>query len=127
MRGLGAFQRAQMRDTDPRVHELFIHLHQALDALEQMMLRPHWPTTEPRQEAASEKPAPAAPSIPADEPKLAYTVKEVRKLVGISTATLYKVFGRRELRTVKVGGRTLILAKDLQEWVDNLPSGRRRL
>jgi excisionase family DNA binding protein len=114
-----------MRDTDPRIHELFIHLRQALDALEQIMLRPHWPTTEPRQEAA--KRAPAAPSIPADEPKLAYTVKEVRKLVGISTATLYKVFGRRELRTVKVGGRTLILATDLQEWVDNLPSGRRRL
>jgi excisionase family DNA binding protein len=113
-----------MRDTDPRIHELFIHLRQALDALEQIMLRSHRPAAELRQEAVNEKPAPAAPTIPEDEPKLAYTVKEVRKLVGISTATLYKVFGRRELRTVKVGGRTLVLAKDLQEWLGKLPPAR---
>jgi hypothetical protein len=77
-----------MRDTDPRIHELFIHLRQALDALEQIMLWSHRPAAELRQEAVNEKPAPAAPTIPEDEPKLAYTVKEVRKLVGISTATL---------------------------------------
>lgn len=122
MRGLGAFQRAQMRDTDPRIHELFVHLRQALDVFEQIMLRPHRPTAELRQETTNEKPAPAPPTIPVDEPKLAYTVKEVRELVGISTATLYKLFGRRELRTVKVGGRTLILAADLREWLGKLPS-----
>jgi len=124
MRGLGDFQRAQMRDTDPRIHELFVHLRQALDVFEQIMLRPHRPTAESRQEAANEKSAPATPPIPADEPKLAYSVKEVRKLVGVGVATLYKVIGQGDLRTVKLGGRTLILATDLREWLGKLPSGR---
>lgn len=124
MRGLGAFQRAQMRDSDPRVNDLFIHLRQALDALEQIMLRPHRIVAEPKEDATKEKPAPAAPTIPTDDPKLAYTVKQVCKLVGVSVSTLYKVVERRELRTVKMGGRTLILASDLNEWLRKLPSTR---
>ena len=91
MRGLGAFQRAQMRDTDPRIHELFVHLRHALDTFEQIMLRPQRPAAEPAQEAGNEKSAPAAPAIPADDPKLAYRVKEICKLVGVSVGTLYRV------------------------------------
>jgi hypothetical protein len=34
VRGLGDFQRAQMRVTDPRIHELFRHLRQTLEILE---------------------------------------------------------------------------------------------
>ena len=124
MRGLGAFQRAQMRDVDPRVAELFGHLRRAFDTFEQIMLRPHRSSTEPKQEAANEKPLPVAPTMPTVEPKLAYSVKEVRKLVGVGVATLYKVIGQGDLKTVKLGGRTLILAKDLQEWLGRLPSSR---
>jgi excisionase family DNA binding protein len=123
MRGLGEFQRNQMSDIDPRVRDLFNHLRHALDAFEQIMLRPYTLTAEPKKAPIAETKVPA-PLIPADEPKLSYTVKEVRKLVGISTATLYKILGRRELRAVKLGNRTLILAKDLQEWLNNLPAMR---
>jgi excisionase family DNA binding protein len=121
MKGLGDFQRAQMRDIDPRVGEFFGHLRRALDALEQIMLRPHRPAKDLQHEVPVEKRAPAPPSVQPADPRLAFTVKEVRKLVGISNATLYKVIGRRELRVVKMGGRTLIMAKDLREWLDGLP------
>lgn len=121
-RGLGDFQRAQMRDTDPRIHELFNHLRHALDALEQINLRPYTQAAEPKAAAVETKTA--APLIQLEEPKLSYTIKEVRKLVGISTATLYKILGRRELRAIKLGNRTLILARDLQEWLNDLPAMR---
>jgi excisionase family DNA binding protein len=125
MRGLGEFQRGQMSDIDPRVRDLFDHLRHSLDAFEQIMLRPHKLTAESKMAPVAETKVPVpAPSIPADEPKLSYTVKEVRKLIGISTATLYKILGRRELRAVKLGNRTLISAKDLQEWLNNLPAMR---
>jgi hypothetical protein len=32
-----------MRDTDPRVHDLFKHLREALEILEQLMLHPRTP------------------------------------------------------------------------------------
>jgi excisionase family DNA binding protein len=111
-----------MRDTDPRIHELFNHLRHALDALEQINLRPYTQAAEPKAAAVETKTA--APLIQLEEPKLSYTIKEVRKLVGISTATLYKILGRRELRAIKLGNRTLILARDLQEWLNDLPAMR---
>lgn len=43
LRGLGDFQRAQMRDTDTRVHDLFKHLREVLEILEQLMLHPRTP------------------------------------------------------------------------------------
>ncbi len=125
MRGLGAFQRAQMRDVDPRLNELFTHVRQALDVFEQIMLRPYRATAvESEKEPAAKIPVSATPVIPEEDPKLAYTVKQVCKLVGISAATLYLILGRSELRAVKLGNRTLILAKDLREWLDKLPSMR---
>jgi hypothetical protein len=40
MRGSGNFQRTQMKRTDLRVNELFSHLRNAIDVLEQIMRRP---------------------------------------------------------------------------------------
>jgi predicted nucleic acid-binding Zn-ribbon protein len=37
VRGFGDFQRAQMRKQDPKVHDLFRHIRQTVDALEQLM------------------------------------------------------------------------------------------
>jgi len=65
MRGFGDFQRSQMRDTDPRVHQLFGHLRQAVDILEQLVLRP-WPSPAPasklpmQSETKKPEPSPAA-------------------------------------------------------------------
>jgi excisionase family DNA binding protein len=57
-------------------------------------------------------------------PKLSYTIKEVRKLVSISNTMTYRAISNRELRAVKFGNKTLILAKDLHDWLGNLPAMR---
>jgi hypothetical protein len=41
MRGLGQFQQAQMKGVDPRIGQLFHHIREVIDILEQMMLHPH--------------------------------------------------------------------------------------
>ena len=87
------------------------------------MLRPHRPAAESKRTIEVEIKS-SAPSIRPADLKLSYTVKEVCKLVGISAATLYLVLGRGELKAVKLGNKTLILAKDLEKWLDNLPAMR---
>ena len=89
-----------MRDTATRLPELFGHLRHAIELLEQITLRPHRSAAEPKRTTEVET-KPLRPSIPATDIKLSYSVKEVCKLVGISTATLYQVLGRRELKAVK--------------------------
>jgi excisionase family DNA binding protein len=49
-----------------------------------------------------------ASSQPAE---LAYTLREVQELVGISRSTIYLILGARELRAVKSGRKTLIWRK----------------
>jgi excisionase family DNA binding protein len=66
------------------------------------------------------------PPASLDPPKLAYTMKEVRKLIGIGRSTLYAAIGANEIRAVKYGRRTLILAKDLHAWLEKLPQLERR-
>jgi hypothetical protein len=51
MRGLGDFQRAQMRDADPRIPELFSHLRHATELLDQIASQPHGPAAEPKRSA----------------------------------------------------------------------------
>jgi excisionase family DNA binding protein len=120
MRGFGRFQRAQMRNVDPRVGQLFDHLRGAVDILEQVMLRPH-------DQAAAGQPKPKIADSPPDAPvpssyaKLAYTIRDVQELVGISRSAIYLAIGANELRAVKSGSRTLVLAQDLQAWLKSLP------
>jgi excisionase family DNA binding protein len=114
-----------MRDTDPRLNEFFTCLRQAMDVLEQIMLRPH--RTMPmdtEREDAEESPIQAPLPAPVESPKLSYTIKEVRKLVSISNTTIYRAIGNHELRAVKFGHKTLILAKDLHDWLASLPAIR---
>jgi excisionase family DNA binding protein len=121
MRRPSTLQREQLRDIDPLFQEFFTHVHAVVDVLQQIMLRP--PAIEnPKHETAPARETQAL--IPIGEYKLSYTIKEVCKYVGVGHSTLYKVIGNRKLRTVKLGNKTLILAKDLQEWLDSLPSSR---
>ena len=69
MRGLVGFQRAQMRDADTRLPELFGHLRHAIDLLEQITLRPHRPAAEPKRTTEIET-KPLGSSIPPTEIKL---------------------------------------------------------
>ena len=62
MRGLGDFQRAQMRDADLRISDLLGHLRHAIDVLEQIMLRPYRPAAELKRVTEVEPKSPARQS-----------------------------------------------------------------
>jgi excisionase family DNA binding protein len=127
MRGLGEFQRAQMKHTDPRVSELFDHLRRAIDVLEEIVMHPY---SRPVPDSAVEPKPDKSPAVtipPRDPGKLAHTIKEVRELVGVSHTKLYQAIQNKELRAVKCGRRTLILVKDLQAWIDAWPPTARRI
>jgi excisionase family DNA binding protein len=49
---------------------------------------------------------------------LAYSIAEACAVSGIRRTTLYKEINSGELRAVKIGGRTVILADDLRCWLD---------
>lgn len=118
MRGLGAFQMAQMKHRDARVAQLCQHLHQAIDLLEQI-------ATVPFREP--EKPAPPVPPVvmaPAPE-RLTYTIKEARAALGVGMTTLYKEIAEGRLATIKFGNRTLIPGEALRAWIAALPPARR--
>lgn len=48
---------------------------------------------------------------------LAYSVNEAAKILGVSKPTLYKYVNREDFPSFKLGGRTLISADGLREWV----------
>lgn len=51
----------------------------------------------------------------------AYTLAEARAIAGIGRTSIYKLIALGELRAVKIGGCTRILASDLDRWLDGLP------
>lgn len=54
---------------------------------------------------------------------LAHNIDGAVQRVGIGRSKLYEEIRTGRLRTVKVGKRTLILEKDIERWLDALPSG----
>jgi excisionase family DNA binding protein len=55
-------------------------------------------------------------------PALAYTIREACEASGIGRTSLYELLKSGALRARKHGKRTLILHKDLNRWLDSLPS-----
>ncbi|MBN8605762.1 MAG: hypothetical protein J0L81_02485 [Caulobacterales bacterium] len=65
MRGLGAFQMAQMKHKDARVLEFYRHVRSAIDVLELIALDPYQPPEKPSPEpVATPAPPPPPPVIP---------------------------------------------------------------
>jgi len=54
--------------------------------------------------------------------KLSYRMDEAAKAVGLSKATLYRLIDKGELKTLKVGSRTLIRREVLEAFLDRAES-----
>ena len=124
MRGLGAFQMAQMKHKDARVLEFYRHVRSAIDVLELIALDPYQPpekpTPEPAVTFAPPPPRPAPATIEAPPPKLFYGLRETAALLSISRTTLYRHVCEGRITTVKLGNRTLIPAEALRQWIESL-------
>jgi hypothetical protein len=78
-----------MRNRDAQVRELFNHVRQAVDLLEDIMLCAPLREVQQNQET---RPSPLpAPELPR---KMAYSIKEVLELCAISRASLYAEIGQ---------------------------------
>jgi len=53
--------------------------------------------------------------------KISVTIPEACELSGLGRSTFYNLFNSGEITPRKCGKRTLILMKDLQEYLENLP------
>jgi excisionase family DNA binding protein len=53
--------------------------------------------------------------------QLAYNISEAGQVANTGRTAIYEAIRSGELRAVKRGRRTLILADDLRRWLENLP------
>jgi excisionase family DNA binding protein len=59
----------------------------------------------------------------APEP-LAYRIDDAGRVLGIGRTSLYKLIAERQLRAVKIAGRTVIPAEAIRELLNAAPSTR---
>ena len=53
---------------------------------------------------------------------VAYSVSDVLKLVGISRSKFYQLVNAGQIKVRKIGNRTIVLVRDLNTWLDSLPT-----
>ena len=54
--------------------------------------------------------------------KLSVTINQACNMTGLGRSTIYRLFDEGQLKKRKAGKRTLILVKDLEVYVNSLPS-----
>lgn len=120
MRGMGDFQRAQMKHRDARVSVMAQHLRAAVDLWEEIQLYPF------KKEEPAEPPSPPPPPVIAlPSEKLAYGIKDAASALGIGRTTIWHAIKEGKLPAVKVGNRTLIRTEALQAWL-SAPVARKK-
>lgn len=55
-------------------------------------------------------------------PALAYSVPDTCRVAGIGRTKVYELVAAGQLRAVKIGAKTLILADSIQEYFQSLPT-----
>lgn len=73
-----------------------------------------------------ERPSTDSPAAWPDNGPLLVSVAEAHRRLGIGRTALYELLGRGEVRSRKIGRRTLIESASLVEFVSTLPMGRSR-
>lgn len=126
MRGLGAFQMAQMKHRDRRMLEMCRHLRAAIDVFEQIAAEPYQPPERAMPERVG-SPAPRAPPPELPAEKLTYTVKQTAAALGVGQTTVWKAVADGKLSAMKLGSRTLIPADSLRAWIASLPRARQEV
>ena len=53
---------------------------------------------------------------------LAYNISDTCKITSLGRTTIYAAIKKGDLKTCKVGRRTLVTAEALQQWLGNLPT-----
>jgi excisionase family DNA binding protein len=56
--------------------------------------------------------------------QLAYGINDACRATGLSRPTIYRIMGTGAIPYRQCGGRRLILAADLQRWLESLPEGQ---
>ena len=59
------------------------------------------------------------------ENKIALSVTEAAKQLGVSRATMYQIIRRDDFPAARIGGRVLIPAAKLQSWLENQSEGQK--
>lgn len=126
MRGRGAYHLAKMKGRDERISALCSHLRAAIDLLEDISQKPIQRDEAPPNEVALPIPRSNSKEVVLGSPeavpeKLAFTMKQASKTLGIGLTTLYKAMAHGDLKAVKVGNRTLITRDALDSWLATLP------
>jgi excisionase family DNA binding protein len=119
MRGLGAFEMAQMKHRDARIFAMCQHLRSAIDIWEQIASEPFQAPEKAAPEPVPVVQPPPPPVLPPE--KLTYSLKEAASAIGVGKSTLYKALSDGRLTAVKLGNRTLIPAEALRAWMSTWP------
>jgi excisionase family DNA binding protein len=53
--------------------------------------------------------------------RIVYSIAEACAIAGIRRTSLYNAIRAGDLRAIKIGGRTFILARDLYRWLHGMP------
>lgn len=55
-----------------------------------------------------------------ESPKLAFTVPEACRAIGISRSKFYELVGEGKIHVCKIGSRTVVPRKNLEDFIDGL-------